>query len=186
MSIEPDPSRQSAVTAGEALLEVLRSHIEVVAGGTGTDEDAEELDRRLWEAVGDYGDALDELYDEPELPDDESGPEELTFTVRTRYDYTVVDEKAFLSSDGGIGSAVGALLERFGKPIGALEIDSLDTGSGLITVHLNDEPLTTSDFDNAEEPTDLLHIAPNEKLSFVLDQPVYDSRAEAEAAAARE
>ena len=177
-------STNAAVQAGEALLEILRQHIDLVAAGTGSDSEAEDIDRRLWEAVGAYGDALDEQYDEAEEPD-EAGPEELTFTVRTRYDYTVIDEKAFLEQSDGIGAAIGELLKRAGKPLPALEIDSLETGSGLVTVHFNDEPLLAADFDDAEEPTDLLLVAPEEKLAFVLDEPVYESRAEAEAAAKR-
>lgn len=175
----------SAVQAGEALLEILRTHIDLVAAGNGSDDEAEDIDRRLWEAVGEYGDALDEIYDEAQEPDDEAGPEELTFTVRTRYDYTVIDEKAFFQSADGVGAAIGALLQKAGKPIPALEIGSLETGSGLVTVHLNDEPLTADDFEAAEEPTDLLLVAPEEKLAFVLDEPVFDSRADAEAAAKR-
>ncbi|PWB98000.1 hypothetical protein [Homoserinimonas hongtaonis] len=186
MSNESVPSRQSAIEAGEALLEILRTHIDLVAGGTGSDDEAEEVDRRLWEAVGEYGDALDDLYDEAEEPDEASGADELTFTVRTRYDYTVSDEKALLSRAGGIGALVGELLQKAGKPLPAFEIDALETGSGLVTVHLNDEPLTADDFEAAEEPTDLLLVAPNETLTFVLDEPVYESRAEAEAAAKKD
>lgn len=176
-------SNNSAVEAGEALLTILRRHIDLVATGKGEDDAAEELDRSLWEAVGEYGDALDELYGEAEEPNDEDEAGELTFTVRTRYDYTVIDEKAFLATSDGIGGAVGELLKQAGKPIPALDVPSLEAGSGLVTVHLNDEPLTAEDFETAEEPTDLLLVAPEETLAFVLDEPVYDSRAEAEAAA---
>jgi hypothetical protein len=185
-SAEPTASAPSATEAGEALLAILRKHIDVVAKNGIQDEAAEELDSRLWEAVGDYGDALDE-YDEDDEADDVDEPDELRFTVRTRYDYTVLDEKAFLKSGKGIGTAVLALLERAGgKPLSALEVDSLETGSGLLTVHVNNEPLVADDFRTAEEPTDLLLIAPSESLSFTLDEPVYDSRAEAEAAAKRD
>lgn len=179
-------SAPSAAEAGEALLAILRKHIDVVAKNGIRDEAAEELDSRLWEAVGAYGDALDE-YDEDDEADDVDEPDELRFTVRTRYDYTVLDEKAFLKSGKGIGAAVLALLERAGgKPLSALEVDSLETGSGLLTVHVNNEPLVAEDFRTADEPTDLLLIAPSESLSFTLDEPVYDSRAEAEAAAKRD
>ncbi|MHB1170987.1 MAG: hypothetical protein ACYCZY_00530 [Lacisediminihabitans sp.] len=176
--------QQSAVVAGEALLAILKTHIDVVASGRGSDEDAEEIDRQLWEAVGVYGDALDELDEGFEDEDDAAEPDELRFTVRTRYDYTVVDEKAFLTAGKGIGAAVVALLERAGgKPLSALEVASLETGSGLLTVHVNNEPLVAEDFRTAEEPTDLLLIAPGETLSYTLDEPLYESRAEAEAAA---
>jgi hypothetical protein len=176
----------SAAEAGEALLAILRKHIDVVAKNGIQDDAAEELDRQLWEAVGAYGDALDEFEEEDEA-DDAPEPDELRFTVRTRYDYTVLDEKAFLRSGKGIGAAVLALLERAGgKPLSALEVDSLETGSGLLTVHVNNEPLVAEDFRTAEEPTDLLLIAPGESLSFTLDEPVYESRAEAEAAAKRD
>lgn len=192
MSIEPPESAASvssapsAVEAGEALLAILRKHVEVVATTGIHDEAAEDLDRQLWEAVGVYGDALDEE-DEDDEPDDAPEPDELRFTVRTRYDYTVLDEKAFLKSGKGIGAAVLALLERAGgKPLSALEVGSLETGSGLLTVHVNNEPLVAEDFRTADEPTDLLLIAPGESLSFTLDEPVYESRAEAEAAAKRD
>lgn len=181
----PQPA-PSATEAGEALLAILRKHIDTVAKDGIQDEAGEELDRQLWEAVGDYGDALDELEEEDEA-DDAPEPDELRFTVRTRYDYTVLDEKAFLKSGKGIGAAVLALLERAGgKPLSALEVDALETGSGLLTVHVNNEPLVAEDFRTAEEPTDLLLIAPGETLSFTLDEPVYESRAEAEAAAKRD
>ena len=178
-------SRQAAIDAGRELLAVLGEHIELLAGEQDQDDAAIEVDRQLWEAVGAYGEALDELYgDEDAEDDDAEEPDELTFTVRTRYDYTVIDEKAFLSAGKGVGAAVIALLERAGgKPISALEVPSLETGSGILTVHLNDEPLVSADFQSADEPTDLLLVAPNENLAFVLDEPVYDSRAEAEAAA---
>jgi hypothetical protein len=178
-------SRQAAIDAGRELLAVLGEHIELLAGQQDQDDAAVEVDRQLWEAVGAYGEALDELYgDEDAEDDDAEEPDELTFTVRTRYDYTVIDEKAFLSAGKGVGAAVIALLERAGgKPISALEVPSLETGSGILTVHLNDEPLVSADFQSADGPTDLLLVAPNENLAFVLDEPVYDSRAEAEAAA---
>ncbi|MCU1558363.1 MAG: hypothetical protein JWN09_2358 [Microbacteriaceae bacterium] len=178
-------SRQAAVDAGRELLAILGEHIELLANEKDQDDAAVEVDRRLWDAVGAYGEALDELYDdedEDEGADDEV--EELTFTVRTRYDYTVIDEKAFLSAGMGVGAAVIALLERAGgKPISALEVPSLETGSGLLTVHLNDEPLLSTDFQSTDEPTDLLLVAPNESLAHVMSEPVYGSRAEAEAAA---
>lgn len=180
-----DPARTPAIDAGEALLEILRRHIDVVAAGAGSEQEAEDTDRALWEAVGEYGDALDELFDEAEEPDEAEGADELTVTVRTRYDYTVIDEKALMRTSEGIGAAIGQLIERHGKPLPALEVDSLETGSGLVTVHLGGEPLAASDFDTADEPTDLLLIAPEETLAFVLDEPVYESRAEAEAAAKR-
>lgn len=177
-----DPSRSTAVDAGELLLGTLRRHLDAVERG---DDDTEQLDREFWDAVAGYADALDALDDEDD-EDDRPEPDELTFTVRTRYDYTVVDEKAFLSAGQGIAGAVDALLKRAGgKPIPALEVAALETGSGLITVHLNDEPLTADDFADAEEPTDLLLVDPDESLQFVLDEPVYGSRADAEAAARR-
>lgn len=179
-----DPARTSAMKAGETLLEILKRHVDVVASGTGTEQEAEDVDRQLWEAVGEYGDALDELFDEAEEPDEDEA-DELTVTVRTRYDYTIIDEKALMQSSEGIGSAIGQLIQRHGKPLPALEVDSLETGSGLVTVHLGGEPLVAADFDTAEEPTDLLLVDPDERLAFVLDEPVYDSRAEAEAAAKR-
>lgn len=175
-----------AVDAGEILLEILRKHIELIASEELDASALEDVDRKLWDAVAAYGDALDELFEDD---DDEPAEDqdELTFTVRARYDYTVLDEKAFLSGGKGVGAAVSALIERAGgKPLRALEIDSLETGSGLVTVHLNNEPLSAEDFAEAEEPTDLLLIAPGEQLASVLDEPVYDSRAEAEAAAKRE
>ncbi|MBC7723803.1 MAG: hypothetical protein H7146_03515 [Burkholderiaceae bacterium] len=181
-----DPSRTAAVDAGEELLRLVRLHVDQVAAGTDDGDDAEDTDRALWEAVAAYGDALDDLYadDEDDEEEDDDEPDELTFTVRTRYDYTVVDEKAFLAGGQGIAGAVDALLKRAGgKPVPALEVASLETGSGLVTVHLNSEPLTAEDFAEAEEPTDLLLVDPDESLQFVLDEPVYGSRAEAEAAA---
>lgn len=180
-----DPARTPAIEAGETLLEILRRHIDVVAAGSGSEQEAEDSDRQLWEAVGAYGDALDELFDEAEEPDESEGADELTLTVRARYDYTVIDEKALMQSSEGIGAAIGQLIERHGKPLPALEIDALETGSGLVTVHLGGEPLTASDFDTAEESEDLLLVAPEERLVFVRDEPVYESRAEAEAAAKR-
>lgn len=177
---------RTAVEAGEALLGVLRRHIDLVASGNDEDDGALEIDRQLWEAVASYGDALDELYEDDEEGEDSDGADELTFTVRARYDYTVVDEKAFLSAGTGIGAAVTALIERaVGKPLAALDVDSLEAGSGLVTVHLNNEPLVADDFSTAEESTDLLLVAPNEILASVLEEPVYESRAEAEAAATR-
>jgi hypothetical protein len=184
MSTESSESQPSAVEAGETLLAVLRKHVDrIAAGGVQNDED-EELDSRLWEAVGNYGDALDALDSDDEDEDDAAEPDELRFTVRTRYDYTVLDEKAFLASGKGLGEAVFSLLERAGgKPLSALEVASLETGSGLLTVHVNNEPLVAADFGTADEPTDLLLIAPGETLSYTLDEPIYESRAEAEAAA---
>ena len=153
-----------------------------LADDSDQDDAAVEIDRELWEAVGAYGDALDDLYDDDE-EETEADDKELTFTVRTRYDYTVIDEKAFLAAGTGVGAAVSGLLERAGgKPLTALEVDSLETGSGLLTVHLNNELLLSADFQLADEETDLLLVAPNEDLVYVLDEPVYDSRAEAEAA----
>jgi hypothetical protein len=179
-----DP-RKAAVEAGRALQSILDSHIELLLRGTDQDDAAVEVDRELWEAVGAYGEALDELYDGGD-EDEESESDELTFTVRTRYDYTVVDEKAFLSAGKGVSDAVSSLLERAGgRPLNALEVPALETGSGILTVHLNDELLVSQDFLVADEPTDLLLVAPNERLQYVLDEPVYDSRAEAEAAAKR-
>lgn len=177
-----DSSRTAAVDAGELLLGTLRRHLDAVER---CDDDTEEIDREFWDAVAGYADALDEL-DEGDGDEDRPEPDELTFTVRARYDYTVIDEKAFLSAGHGIAGAVDALLKRAGgKPIPALEVSALETGSGLITVHLNDDPLTADDFADAEEPTDLLLVDPDESLQFVLDEPVYGSRAEAEAAALR-
>ncbi len=183
MSNEPLDMRASAIESGRELLAILQSHIAMLVNENDQDELAVEIDRQLWEAVGAYGEALDELYDDEE--DDEADEqEELTFTVRTRYDYTVIDEKAFLSEGTGVGAAVSALLERAGgKPIGALEVASLETGSGLLTVHLNNELLVSDDFHNADEETDLLLVDPSETLQYVLDEPVFDSRADAEAAA---
>ncbi len=178
-------SRQAAIDSGEALLAILRRHIDSVAAVTDETDAAVEVDRQLWEAISDYGDALDELYDDGEDEDDEAEDAgELTFTVRTRYDYTVLDEKEFLSAGKGVGAAVVALLQRAGgKPLSALEVDSLETGSGLLTVHLNGEPLVAEDFASADEPTDLLLIDPSETLAHVVDEPVYGSRAEAAAKA---
>ena len=177
-------ARQAAVEAGEQLIGLLRRHVDAVAATADEGDAAEALDAELWDAVGAYGDALDDLYGDDEDEDAEpSDSDELTFTVRTRYDYTVVDEKAFLAAGQGVGAAVIALIERGGKTIPALEVASLETGSGLVTVHVNDEPLTASDFSAADEPTDLLLIDPRETLASVLDEPVYASRAEAEAAA---
>src|SRR5690606_5886170 len=141
---------RAAVEAGEQLLTILRQHIDAVAKANDDGAAvAEELDNQLWEAVAVYGDALDE----PHGDDDEPAADldELTFTVRTRYDYTVIDEKALLGSGTGIGAAVIKLIERAGKPIAALEVDALETGSGLVTVHLNNEPLVADDFDSADE-----------------------------------
>jgi len=183
-----DPARQSAVEAGEALVLAARRHVDLVAAGDDDSVAAEDADRQLWDAVAAYGDALDDLYGEEEDDDgdEEADPDELTFTVRTRYDYTVVDEKAFLAGGRGLSGAIESLLKRAGgRPVPALEVASLETGSGLITAHLNREPLSASDFDAADEPTDLLLVDPGESLQFVLDEPVYDSRAEAEAAARR-
>ncbi len=179
-----DDSRRAAVEAGRELQAILEQHISLLASELDEDEAAVEVDSQLWEAVGAYGEALDTLYGEDD-DDADAGSNELTFTVRTRYDYTVVDEKAFLSAGVGIGQAVQQLIDEAGRPIGALEVASLETGSGLLTVHLNNEPLVSSDFQAADEPTDLLLVAPNESLAFVLDEPVYDSRVEAEAAVKR-
>ena len=182
-----DPSRTAAVSAGEELLRLVRLHVDQVASGADDDETAEDTDRALWEAVAAYGDALDDLYVDEDDDDEASDePDELTFTVRTRYDYTVLDEKAFLAGGQGIAGAVDALFKRAGgKPVPALEVASLETGSGLVTVHLNSELLTAEDFAEAEEPTDLLLVDPDESLQFVLDEPVFGSRDEAEAAARR-
>ncbi|MCY7324724.1 MAG: hypothetical protein LH605_01155 [Microbacteriaceae bacterium] len=189
MNTTADPARTAAVQAGEELHRLVRLHVDQVASGNDGDAVAEDTDRALWEAVAAYGGALDDLYDEDADKDEDADtdePEELTFTVRTRYDYTVVDEKAFLAGGQGVAGAVGALLKRAGgKPVPALEVASLETGSGLITVHLNAELLTAEDFAEAEEPTDLLLVDRDESLQFVLDEPVFGSRAEAEAAARR-
>ena len=187
MNTTADPARTAAVQAGEELMRLLRLHIDQIASGNDDDEIAEDTDRDLWDAVAAYGHAVDDLYeDEDDEDEDTDEPDELTFTVRTRYDYIVVDEKAFLAGGQGIAGAVDALLKRAGgKPVPALEVASLETGSGLITVHPNAELLTAEDFAEAEEPTDLLLIDPEESLKFVLDEPVFGSRAEAEAAARR-
>jgi hypothetical protein len=172
-------SRQAAIDAGEELLAILRRHIDEVAAS----DESEDVDSRLWEAVATYGDALDELYEDDDVEDDSPEPDEITFTVRTRYDYTVVDEKAFLSAGKGVGQAVYDLLERSGKTVPALDVSSLEAGSGLVTVHVNGAPLDAADFDDADETTDLLLVDPKETLAWVLTEPVYGSRAEAEAAA---
>jgi hypothetical protein len=57
---------------------------------------------------------------------------------------------------------------------------------GAELVHVNNEPLVADDFRTADEPTDLLLVAPGENLLLTLDEPVYESRAEAEAAAKRD
>ena len=184
MNAAVDPARSAAIDAGEELLRLVRVHVDQLKSGDDDGDLAEETDRALWEAVAAYGDALDVLYDDEDGDDDDAEPDELTFTVRTRYDYTVLDEKAFLAGGQGIAGAVSALFQRAGgKPVPALEVASLETGSGLVTVHLNSELLTAEDFAEAEEPTDLLLVDPDESLQFVLDEPVYGSRAEAEAAA---
>ena len=144
-------ARTSAVEAGEELIELLRRHVDAVAASRDEGDEAETLDQQLWDAVGAYGDALDALYGDEE--DDDEAPDEadeLTFTVRARYDYTVVDEKSFLAAGRGVGAAVIGLIEAAGKTIPALEIDSLETGSGLVTVHINGEPLAASDFTDAD------------------------------------
>jgi hypothetical protein len=180
-------SRQTAVDAGRELLSILGEHIELLASENDQDDAAVEVDRQLWEAVGAYGEALDALYSDEETDDDEAEePGELTFTVRARYDYTVIDEKAFLSAGKGVGQAVYDLVHRGGRAIQSLEVASLETGSGLLTVHLNDDLLVADDFTSTEEPTDLLLVAPNETPAYVMSEPVYDSRAEAEAAAKRD
>lgn len=182
-STEKD-SIHDAIEAGETLLSVLRKHIDVVAAGADEDEAAVELDRQLWEAVASYGDALDELYDDDEDDDEGDDSDELTITVRARYDYTVVDEKDLLSAGQGVGAAIAGLIEKAGgRPLAALEVDALETGSGVVTVHLNDDLLLSSDFAEAEEVEDLLLIAPGETLAAVVEEPVFESRAEAEAAA---
>lgn len=173
--------RQAAIAAGEELLAILRLHIDRVAGATEDDPEAEDIDRRLWEAVGAYGDALDDRFGEDDEPDDE--PDELTFTVRARYDYTVVDEKAFLSAGDGVGGAVFDLLTHAGRTLPALDIEALQLGSGLVTVHLNGEPLVPEDFDTVDDDNDLLLVDPSERLARVITEPMYGSRAEAEAAA---
>jgi hypothetical protein len=174
-------SRQAAIEAGEELLAILRRHVDEVASST----ESEDVDSRLWEAVAAYGDALDGLYADLDEEDDAPEPDEITFTVRTRYDYTVVDEKAFLAAGKGVGQAVYDLLEKAGKTVPALDVPSLEAGSGLVTVHVNDEPLSAADFEEADETTDLLLVDPKETLAWVLTEPVYGSRAEAEAAAKR-
>ena len=153
MNNDSPDPRQAAIAAGRELQTILETHIALLAAGTDQDDAAVEIDRELWEA-------------------------------RTRYDYTVIDEKAFLAAGTGVGAAISALLERAGgKPVSALEVASLETGSGILTVHLNNELLVSADFQAADEETDLLLVAPNEELVYVLDEPVYESRAEAEAAA---
>ncbi|CAN5193954.1 hypothetical protein BH09ACT1_BH09ACT1_10790 [soil metagenome] len=175
--------RLAAIESGKDLLAILQKHVALLETEQDQDDAGVEVDRQLWEAIGAYGESLDELYGDEE-DDEPEESDELTFTVRTRYDYTVVDEKAFLSAGQGLGPAVFKLLERAGgKPISALEVPALETGSGILTVHLNNELLLSEDFQTADEPTDLLLVAPNETLSYVLDEPVYGSRAEAEAAA---
>lgn len=179
------PELADTVAAGERLIALLRAHVDAVSSGPeGPTDDA---DSELWEAVAAYGDLLDVLYGELDEGDDDSEhPDELVFTVRTRYDYTVLDEKAFLAGGSGIAGAVEGLLQRAGgKPVPALEVAALETGSGLVTVHLNREPLTAEDFADAEEPTDLLLVDPDESLQYVLDEPVYASRLDAENAARR-
>lgn len=184
MAEPSDPARAAAVEAGELLLSALRRHLDAVERG---DDDIDAVDTEFWEAVAAYGDAVDVLEEDDGDDAGSAEPDEIVFTVRTRYDYTVIDEKAFLSAGEGLAGAIDGLLRRAGgKPIPALEVASLETGSGLVTVHLNDEPLTADDFADADEPTDLLLVDPDESLQFVLDEPVYDSRAEAEAAARRD
>jgi len=174
-------ARQAAVDAGEALLLILREHVDRVASATEDDPEAEEIDLRLWDAVAAYGDALDERFGDDDEPVES---DELTFTVRARYDYTVVDEKEFLAAGSGVGAAVAALLS--GKRVfPALDVPALELGSGLVTVHIDDEPLVPADFDNAEDETDLLLVDPAERLAQVITEPMYESRAEAEAAAKR-
>ncbi|MCU1513314.1 MAG: hypothetical protein JWO10_404 [Microbacteriaceae bacterium] len=179
-----DHGRQAAIDAGEILMKALRLHIDRVASATEDDDEAEEIDRQLWDAVGAYGDALDDRFGTDDGDDDDE-PDELTFTVRARYDYSVIDEKVFLDGGQGVGAAVFELLQRAGRTFPALDIDSLQLGSGLVTVHLNSEPLVPEDFDSVDDDTDLLLVDPSEKLARVITEPMYGSRAEAEAAAKR-
>lgn len=175
-----DPATAAALESGHELLDALQRHLAALDSEDGPSDD---LDQELWDSVAAYGDALDELYGD--IDDEvEEEPDEIRFTVRARYDYTVVDEKAVLEGSGGLGAAVAALLQKGGRPLRGLEVDALETGSGLVTVHLNNEPLTATDFD-ADDSTDLLLVDPAEELSVVLAEPVYDTRAEAEAAAKR-
>ncbi len=71
MESQPD-ARQAAIAAGEDLLAVLRRHIDGVARAEDDSDDAAEVDRQLWEAVGAYGDALDELYGDEEESDEDA------------------------------------------------------------------------------------------------------------------
>lgn len=174
-------ARLAAIDAGKQLIVAVQDHLALITADQQPADRAEELEHRLWDAVAAYGDALDILNGAADQSADDE-PGELRFTVRTRYDYTVVDEKAFLSGGLGVGSAVLALLEGV-KPLSALEVASLETGSGLLTVHLNNEPLVAEDFRSADEPTDLLLVAPGEILTGTRDEPVFGSHAEAEAAA---
>ncbi|MHB1234162.1 MAG: hypothetical protein ACYCZK_00620 [Microbacteriaceae bacterium] len=177
-------ARRAAIAAGEEVVAAVQRHSARLAEGRPLDGRYEELEDRLWNAVAAYGEALDLLNDVDGQPAGEEPAPELRFTVRTRYDYTVVDERAFLADGQGIGAAVIALLEASAsKPLSAFEVTSLETGSGLLTVHVNNEPLVAEDFRAADEPTDLLLVAPGEVLAAAREEPVFDSRAAAEAAA---
>ena len=59
---------ETAAEAGEALLAILRKHVDTIAAHGVQSEADEAPDSQLWEAVGAYGDALDEL-DEDDEPD---------------------------------------------------------------------------------------------------------------------
>src|SRR5690606_7714187 len=122
------------VDAAESLIAILRKHIDLIASDELDGAALENVDRTLWDAVAAYGDALDDLFEE-EDDEPQEDQDELTFTVRTRYDYTVVDEKEFLAGGKGVGAAVTALIERAGgKRRRAQRIASLERGAGVAPV----------------------------------------------------
>jgi hypothetical protein len=156
--------------------------------------------------VAEWGNLFEDLFDleddeMPALASEDEIDEPTIVTVRTRYDYTVPDVAALIQAGqaarertwdagesnidavGHIGEAIYEILHAGGAPIACLDVPQLQARSGLVTVHQAALPLSVADFAGDPDEDQLLAIDEADDLLYVLLEPRYSSRAEAERAA---
>lgn len=127
-----------------------------------------------------------------------------TLTICARYDYAVPDIDALIQAgqqarnevsagddnDAAdpvrhVGEAIYEIIHAAGPPLSALSIPALRVGSGLLTVHRTNSPLQPDDFRASDDPLDLMLPDEDAELVYVLTEPMYETKAEAERAAER-
>ncbi len=162
----------------------------------------------VFDATG-WGNVFADLHDDDldltEAPETTSETP-MTLSVRARYDYVVPDIEALLQAGqraraqewaddphsatpvAHAGEAIYELLHATGAPLASLTIPELEPGSGLVTVHRTTQPLTPEEFESLDIIDDLKDVLlPDEEdeLLYVLTEPRYETREEAEEAARR-